>query len=44
MVNKYHQGRIAKKKVVNWLKEKKFKIVRRNKGSIEDFKKTQANV
>jgi Holliday junction resolvase len=33
MVNKYRRGRIAEKKVANWLEEKGFKNVRRSKGS-----------
>ncbi len=33
MVNAYRRGRIAEKKVVDWLKSKGFKNVRRSKGS-----------
>ncbi len=33
MVNTYRRGRIAEKKVVNWLKKLGFKNVRRSKGS-----------
>jgi len=33
MVNKYRRGRIAEKKVVNWLKERGFRNIRRRKGS-----------
>jgi Holliday junction resolvase len=33
MVNLYRRGRIGEKKVVNYLKERGFKIVRRSKGS-----------
>lgn len=33
MVNRYRKGRIAEKKVVNYLKERGFKNVRRSKGS-----------
>ena len=33
MVNLYRRGRVAEKKVANWLKSKGFKNVRRSKGS-----------
>jgi Holliday junction resolvase-like predicted endonuclease len=33
MVNTYRRGRIAEKKVANWLKSKGFRNVRRSKGS-----------
>ena len=33
MVNKHRRGRIAEKKVVDWLKELGFKNIRRSKGS-----------
>lgn len=33
MVNTYRKGRIAEKKVVNWLKEQGFSNIRRSRGS-----------
>jgi len=33
MANKYRRGRIAEKKVVNWLKKRGFRNIRRSKGS-----------
>lgn len=33
MVNLYRRGRVAEKKVVNWLKSKGFRNVRRSRGS-----------
>lgn len=33
MVNYYRKGRIAEKKIVNWLKKHNFRNIRRSKGS-----------